>query len=242
MHSKKKMFIHGGSSLISLNLINLFIDEFDEFYIFSRNTPKTREMLSPFDEKKFNFYENDLLDLNQTLKDIENLPDDLSAVFWITGSTGNPEKEQEDISLLENNLKINFVNPVICINKLQNKMKSSFQDNFICVVTSVAGLRGRYKRLFYGSAKGGLINFLSGLRQKLSNDIKIITVIPGYINTIPFKESAPKFLIASPERAAKIIYSGIKKNKEIIYINLFWKFIMKFIDFIPEKIFKKLKF
>ena len=64
---------------------------------------------------------------------------------------------------------------------------------------------------------------------------KVITVIPGYINTLSFKETGPKFLIASPEKAAKIIYNGIKKNKEIIYINMFWKFIMKLINFIPEK-------
>ena len=83
---------------------------------------------------------------------------------------------------------------------------------------------------------------MSGLRQKLNDKIKVITVIPGYINTLSFKETGPKFLIASPESAAKIIYNGIKKNKEIIYINIFWKFIMKLINFIPEKIFKKFKF
>tara|TARA_Y100000590_G_scaffold424008_1_gene530446 strand:+ start:916 stop:1644 length:729 start_codon:yes stop_codon:yes gene_type:complete len=242
VQNKKKVFIHGGSSLISINLVKLYINEFDEFHIFSRNISKTKEIFSSFPKEKFCYYENNLLNINQTLKDIDNLPNDLSAIFWITGSTGDPTKEEEEMSLLEENLKVNFINPVICINQLQKKMKIDLKNNFICVVTSVAGLRGRYKRLFYGSAKAGLINFLSGLRQKLNNKIRVITVIPGYINTLPFKETGPKFLIASPESAAKIIYNGIKKNKEIIYINIFWKFIMKLINFIPEKIFKKFKF
>ena len=115
-------------------------------------------------------------------------------------------------------------------------------SSFICVITSVAGLRGRYKRLFYGSAKAGLINYLSGLRQKFFGKIKIITVIPGYMNTAPFSENGPKFLISSPEKAAKIIYSGIKKNQQIIYINKFWRIVMGLINLIPESILKKLKF
>jgi len=242
MQTKRKVFIHGGSSLISVNLVRLYIDEFDEFHIFSRNISRTKEMFNSFPKEKFNYYENNLLNINQTLKDIDNLPNDLSAVFWITGTTGDPYREQEEMILLEENLKVNFINPVICVNQLQKKMKTDSKNSFICVVASVAGLRGRYKRLFYGSAKAGLINFLSGLRQKLNNKIRVITVIPGYVNTLPFKETGPKFLIASPEKAAKIIYNGIKKNKEIIYVNAFWKFIMKFINFIPEKIFKKLKF
>ena len=72
--------------------------------------------------------------------------------------------------------------------------------------------------------------------------INVITVIPGYMNTKPFNIRAPSFLISSPEKSARIIYNAIKKEKEIVYINFFWKIIMFCINLIPEKIYKKFKF
>ena len=39
---KKKLFIHGGSSLISKYFLNNYLDEYDEFHIFCRDEIKTR--------------------------------------------------------------------------------------------------------------------------------------------------------------------------------------------------------
>ena len=41
----KKIFIHGGSSLISKFLIEKFKNDFDELYIFCRNINKTKNIL-----------------------------------------------------------------------------------------------------------------------------------------------------------------------------------------------------
>ena len=58
MYNKKKLFIHGGSSLISKYLIQEFQDEFDEFYIFCRKKEETKSILEVerFDNKKFFFF------------------------------------------------------------------------------------------------------------------------------------------------------------------------------------------
>jgi short-subunit dehydrogenase len=241
--NNKKFFLHGGSSLISKFLIEKFKDDFDEMYIFSRNTEKTKEIIdfNNYKEKKFFFFENDLEDIEMTLKDINKLPNDLSGVFWVTGVTGDPDKEYENRKHLEKNLNINLLNPLICISLISKKIIKN-NKSFICVFSSVAGLRGRKKRLYYSSAKSGLSVFLSGLRQKFNDKIKIFTVVPGYISTNSFTEKAPKFLISSPKQCAEIVYKNIKKNKEIIYVNYLWKVIMGTISLIPEKIFKKLNF
>ena len=117
------------------------------------------------------------------------------------------------------------------------------KKSFVAVLTSVAGLRGRSKRLFYSSAKAGLIAYLSALRQKFNKkNMNVITVIPGYMSTKPFNIKASRFLISSPEKSAQIIYNAIKKKKEVVYINFFWRIIMFCINLIPEKIYKKLNF
>ena len=119
-------------------------------------------------------------------------------------------------------------------------------NSFIVALSSVAGVKGRKKQLFYSTAKSGLISYLSGLRQKLHIDkIHVMTVIPGYINTEPFRKmnlNAPNFLVTEPEKAAFIIKKSLIKKKEIIYINFLWGFIMKIIQLIPEKIFKRFSF
>ena len=62
------------------------------------------------------------------------------------------------------------------------------------------------------------------------------------MNTEKFNIKAPKFLVTSPSKAAKIIYKSIKNKKEIVYINFLWRIIFFILNLIPEKNFKKLNF
>ena len=174
------------------------------------------------------------------IKIIDSLNFKINGIVWVAGHTGNPEKEINNPELIKHNYYINLVNPILLIDHLIPKLAD---DSFISVITSVGGMRGRSKRIFYGSAKAGLINYLSGLRQFLcKRKILVNTVIPGYMSTEKFNIKAPKFLITSPNKAAKIIYRSIKNKKEIVYINFFWKIISFILNLIPEKNFKKLNF
>ncbi len=241
---RKKLFIHGGSSLLSKYLIKKFSSEFDDFYIFCRNVEKTKQIIDVElykKEKNFYFFSNDLNNLDETIKDIEKLPLDFRGIIWVTGSTGNPDEEFLDYKKARENINVNFTNTVLCLTILTKKILLE-KNSFICAITSVAGLRGRSKRLYYSAAKGGLINFMSGLRQFYKDKIKIITVIPGYISTNSFTEKSSKFLITTPEKAANTIFNSIQKNKEIVYISFLWRYIMMVINLIPEKVFKKLNF
>jgi len=243
----KHLVIHGGSSEISIELIKLLKDEFNEFTIFCRNKKKLDENINKFKNENLtlNIAEIDLLDIVKNNLYIEKIGNKISGIIWVSGVTGEPNNEIANQKICEENIRINFLNPVIFINKLIPKIESN-KDSFIVGITSVAGLRGRKKQLFYSSAKAGFITYLSGLRQKLENNkIHVLTVIPGYINTKTFqnkKIAGPSFLISSPEKSAKIIYKAIKSKKEIVYINSFWRIIMFCINLIPEKIFKKLNF
>ena len=121
------------------------------------------------------------------------MENNILGLIWVAGFTGNPDAEYLDPNKCETNLRINFINPVLLINRILPKMKTG-NKSFLAVLTSVAGLRGRSKRLFYSSAKSGLINYLSGLRQKFNKEkINVITVIPGYMKTKPYNIKAPSF-------------------------------------------------
>ena len=238
------IIIYGGSSLISKKLLEILSKDFNQFIIFCRKKNIIQQYISEkkLDNLEIKIFEADLIDLETNLSIIEKLENNICGLIWISGFTGNPDEEYLDSKKCETNLRVNFLNPVLLINKIVPKMKTG-KKSFIAVFTSVAGLRGRSKRLFYSSAKSALITYLSGLRQKLNREqIHILTVIPGYMRTNSFNIEAPSFLITSPEKSAQIVYNAIKKEKEIVYINFFWRIIMFCINLLPEKIYKKLKF
>ena len=239
----KKILIYGGTSLISLELIKIYLKYNYEFIIFTRNKDNFKSRVRKFglDEKKFELFEVDLSNLEENLKLISGIKKNIQGILWIAGETGNALSEFQDLNLAKKNIEVNFLHPALIICKLISKLNTD-QENFIAVVTSVAGLRGRKKNFFYGSAKSAMISFLSGLRQKFSGQINILTIIPGYMSTEKFDLNASKFLVTSPERSARIIYNAINNKKEIVFINFIWRVIMFFISLIPEKIFKKLNF
>ena len=242
----KNIIIYGGSSEISFELVKKFINNCEKLVIFCRNKNNLLESynLNEVDKGKIVIHETNIQDLNKNLDIIKNLQN-ISGVFWISGYTGDGEKEYNDIFQAKENIEVNFTNPSLIINEISKKIIKN-SNSFISVFTSVAGLRGRKKQLFYSSSRSGLITYLSGLRQRLFKDkILVMTVIPGYMNTKPFRNSnikAPNFLITQPNKVTKILLQGIKKRKAIVYINFYWKIIMTIVKIIPEKIFKKLSF
>ena len=239
----KKILIYGGSSLISLELIKIYNNEEYEFIIFCRNKNKFIERLKELDlsTNKFTIFESDLIELEKNLKIISEIKNDLDGLIWVAGETGDAIIEFENTAEAKKSIDINFLNPILIISKLTLKIKQN-NNSFIAVITSVAGLRGRQKNFFYGSANSGMISFLSGLRQKFSGKISVLTIIPGYMKTKKFNIDAPELLVTSPKKAARIIDNAIKNKKEVVYINFLWRVIMFFLGLIPEKIFKNFKF
>jgi len=240
----KKIIVYGGTSLLSIEFIKKFDKEIDEFIVISRNLNKNKEKIILFDEKlrkKIKFHQIDILDLDQTLSFSNSITDNsLEGIFFVMGETGDPILEINDSEACLKNYKTNLIHPVLIINSLIPKLK---KNSFICVFTSLAGLRGRAVRLFYCSAKAGLISYLSGLRQKLhQNDINVINVIAGYMDTEKFNYKANNLLISKPKDVINRVYNGIKSKKEIIYSSFIWFIISLIIRLIPEKLFKKFKF
>ena len=106
----------------------------------------------------------------------------IDGIIWVAGFSGNTEEELRNLDLSEKNIRINFVHPMLIINKTLTKMNLN-SESFVVAITSVAGLRGRGKNFIYGSAKAALISYLSGLRQRYNQRLTVISVIPGYIKT-----------------------------------------------------------
>jgi decaprenylphospho-beta-D-erythro-pentofuranosid-2-ulose 2-reductase len=110
-------------------------------------------------------------------------------------------------------------------------------------ISSVAGNRGRQSNYIYGSAKAGFTAYLSGLRNALfKRGVHVMTVLPGFVYTKMTEHlKLPKPLTAQPADVANVIYHGVLKKSNVVYVKWFWRWIMFIITSIPESIFKKLK-
>ena len=240
----KQVIIYGGTSLLSIEYIQKFHNEVDVFIVICRDLEKFKKKILYFDENlknKIKLYQIDLLDLKKNISFLNSLQNhSLDGIFFVMGETGNPDEEIENTEKCNENYQINLIHPVLIINSLLPKLK---KDSYICVFTSLAGIRGRALRLFYCSAKAGLISYLSGLRQKLVKDnIDVINVIAGYMDTEKFNYDVNKYLVSTPREVIDRVYNGVRNKKENIYSSFIWFVISIIIRLIPEKVFKKLKF
>lgn len=138
-------------------------------------------------------------------------------------------------------VQINYTGPATLLSQIIEYAEKSKRSLKAAVITSVAADRGRQSNYIYGAAKAGLDTFLSGLRNKFSaKNIHIMTVRPGFIDT-PMTYGMKSPLIAKRHNVAKTIIEALNKDKDILYVPFFWRYIMLIIKMIPEKIFKRLK-
>lgn len=160
----------------------------------------------------------------------------------VFGYLGSQEKAQSDFTEAHMIIDTNFTGVVSVCELLAAEFETAKKGN-LAVISSVAGDRGRQSNYMYGSAKGALTVYLSGLRSRLfKSGVNVLTIKPGFVNTpMTYGMPLPKILVASPEKVGKDIYKAMKKRKNVIYTPFFWWWIMKIVTSIPEFIFKKLK-
>jgi|SRR4030095_4879418 len=166
----------------------------------------------------------------------------LSHVLIAFGYLGTQEKAQSDFSEAHRIIDTNYTG-VVSICELIAAEFESRKKGSIAVISSVAGDRGRQSNYMYGSAKGGLTAYTSGLRSRLTkSEVNVLTIKPGFVDTpMTYGMALPKMLVASAEKVGKDIYKAMVKRKSIVYTPIYWSWIMRVVKTIPEFIFRKLK-
>lgn len=160
------------------------------------------------------------------------------------GSLSDSARADNDAAYLAQELHSNFVSAALWAQGLAERMASeNAAGGTIAVMSSVAGDRGRGSNHIYGSAKAGLSAFCSGLRARMApRRVHVVTVKPGFIDSPMTAHIAKKgALWATPDAVAAGILSAIDKQRDVVYLPGFWRWIMLIISHIPEGIFKRLK-
>ena len=157
-----------------------------------------------------------------------------SIILIAVGHTEIDEKNYEKIA------SINYVSPMVFIEKSLIKYKTQKKLDTIIGISSVAGDRGKKRGSIYTSSKSAFSSYLDGLRQRLYSDkIHVITVKPGWVKTKMTKNpKLPKVLISSANHVGNKIFESYKNKKNTLYVPRYWSIIMFFYKIIPEYLFK----
>ncbi len=152
---------------------------------------------------------------------------------------------ERDPSLLAQTISVNYTSPALLASLAAGHL-SPRGSGFICVVSSVAGDRGRASNFAYGSSKAAIDTYLEGLRHRLARDgrVRVVTVKPGVVDTAMtwglLKPGSP--LVASPDRVARGIVRAIEGGGPVVYTPWFWRWVMLAIRLLPRPIFNRLNF
>jgi short-subunit dehydrogenase len=167
--------------------------------------------------------------------------DALEGVVVAFGWMGDAERARHDVAEAQTTIDVNFTAVVSLLTPLADHLERR-GGGFVCVISSVAGDRGRQSNYVYGAAKGGLTVYLQGLRNRLfPAGVRVVTVKPGFVDTRMTFGLEGTFLVAPPERVAKGIVRAIERGADEVYLPGFWRPVMMAIRAVPERIFKRLK-
>ena len=169
---------------------------------------------------------------------LEPLPD---LAVCLIGLLGDQAESERSAAAATRVMRTNYTAPALLLGALAQRFERRGSGTLVGVA-SVAGDRGRAANYVYGSAKAGLIAFLSGLRGRLAKrGVHVVTVKPGFVRTrMTAGMNLPALLTASPEEAAEAIVRAVNSRRDVVYVRGIWKVVMWFIRALPERVFKRM--
>lgn len=243
----KTILILGANSAIAIATAKLWASQGHHLFLVGRDPAKLQALTQDLKVRYHEHIFSEAQDLTESkahqglLTRARASLRSLDLVFIVHGVLGDQlaaEKTWDETFKL---LDANFLSQASLLTHIANEFEQS-QHGHIAVITSVAGDRGRATNYIYGTAKGALSIFLSGLRNRLaSKNIPVTDFKLGFVDT-PMTVNYKKGLLwATPDAIAKSIASAIDCKKDVVYLPWFWCWIMLVIRNIPERLFKKMR-
>lgn len=102
-------------------------------------------------------------------------------------------------------------------------------------ISSIAAIRGLHECPAYSASKAYELNYLEGIRKKAlkeNSNIKVTTVIPGFVDT-QMAQGDGLFWVAPVPKAARQIVNAVEKKKSIVYVTRRWGIIAWLLKILP---------
>tara|TARA_B100000927_G_scaffold170045_1_gene137114 strand:- start:966 stop:1727 length:762 start_codon:yes stop_codon:yes gene_type:complete len=238
--NKKTIWITGGSTGIGKALAIKFASKGWNVAVSARRTELLTELSNDYENiSSFPLDVTNKTQCKEVFEIIKNKYENLDICFFSTG-TWNPIKEKDiDVEQIENVFKVNFFGTVNTIKSVEQYFKEK-KSGTITIVSSIAGYRGLPNSTGYGPSKSALNNLAESLYFDFKRyGVRICLVSPGFIKTpMTDKNDFKMPFLKTTEYAAEKIYDGlINKNVFEIHFPKSLTLILKFLSFLPSKIY-----
>ena len=238
--NKKTIWITGGSTGIGKALALKFANKGWNVAISARRENLLKEIAdSNANISSFPLDVTDKTKCKQVFEEIKNKFENIDICFFSTG-TWNPKKEKDiDVEQIEDVFKINFFGTLNSIKAVEEYFKNK-KGGKIAIVSSIAGYRGLPNSTGYGPSKSALNNLAERLYFDFKRfNVRVCLVSPGFIKTpMTDKNDFKMPFLKTTKYAAEKIYDGlINKNSFEIHFPKSLTLILKFLSFLPNKIY-----
>jgi len=164
----------------------------------------------------------------------------LEGAVSLVGTLGHDPATLEPLQA-EEIIRSNYLGVVsilgVCARHFESQRRGA-----ILAVGSVAGDRGRQSHFVYGSAKGALALWLSGLRNLLHpKGVRVVTFKPGFVDTATTFGKPGAFCVANPMDTGRAMAKALWRGPDIVYYPRIWRLVMGLIQHIPERVFKGMR-
>ena len=241
--NKKTIWITGGSTGIGRALAIKFASKGWNVAVSARRVELLNELSNTYENiSAFPLNVTDKSKCIEVFNEIKNKFENIDICFFSTG-TWNPKKEKEiDVEQMEDVFKVNFFGTVNSIKAVEEYFRNK-KSGIITIVSSIAGYRGLPNSTGYGPSKSALNNLAESLYFDFKRyNVRVCLVSPGFIKTPMTNKNDFKMpFLKTPEYAADQIYNGlINKNVFEIHFPKALTLTLKFLSFLPSKIYFKI--
>jgi short-subunit dehydrogenase len=237
----KKAIIVGASSGMGKELCRILVGRDWAVGITGRRENLLKELQEEKPEQIV-FRAFDIRDMSKTTKGLRELIRELGGLDLLVLSSGagflNEELDSEpEFRTIDTN-----VTGFTDIMTFTYQYFEKHPPGHLVGITSIAALRGNHVAPAYNASKAYQSNYLEGLRQKsrkAGHRISVTDIRPGFVDT-DMAKGDKMFWVASPQKAASLIYKAIRRRKRVAYVSRRWRIFAFILKLLPRGIYEKI--
>lgn len=218
----RKAFVTGASSGIGASLCKLLAREGLEVGMAARRREQLDELASTIRQQggAARVYPLDVSDPEKTVETIRRADDEMEGIDLVVANAGigserwSGKLSWEDCQPM---IDVNVNGAVATLVALAPRM-SERKHGHLVGVSSLAQYRGLPRNAIYSATKSFLSTFLEGMRIDMrSVGVAVTDVRPGFVRTaMTAQNDHPMPFMVEPERAAEIIWKGIRRREAMV--------------------------